>query len=274
MVGDSEGRDEFAGGAVSPRFRFQGMAAGLRAAEVSAQLVALPPEPPVTSPATDAISWTRWIPGVLLTAFVSGVGVWLMLLPSTDPGVAAAEPAVSVQVAASSAPSGTVPVAPPPVIASASVVPSANSPGPSAPSTPVASLGVTPEGSDHRPRRSTRPRTRVAPPPSPVKPIVSLLSASSTGSLNSVDIRVAIDPLRSGFRGCVAGELERGKDVRQTIVVKMAVRGPDVDPPVPQTTMKSPRLWGCIRNVLTSAKFRGHQGYAEVMLSLRLGPPL
>lgn len=270
---EMEGRDEFTE-AESMRFRFQGMAVGLRTADMSAQFVPLPSEPPIAAAASNAIPWTRWLPGALLTAFFSSLGGWLILRPESAPDVTLAEPVERVLVAASSPPSGggSVPSAQP--TAPASTDPQASSSDSPVPSSPVPPQAETPGSSPRGPRRPRRSRTRVTAPVLPgVKPVVSLINAKSTGNLNSVDIRVAIDPLRPHLRGCLAGELERGKNIRQTLVVRLAVRGPDVDPPIPLTTMLSPRLWSCIRTVLTAAKFRGHQDYSEVTLSLQLGPP-
>lgn len=265
MAGGSEGRGKPPEAAVL-RFQFQGAAAGLRGHEAAPEMVTLPAEPLVqdVAPVPDAISRARWISGALLTAFLTGIGVWLMLLPSStlshlelperEDGAPVGEPLQSANEGVSASP------------APAMLIEASTRPSPSAPEVPPSASPLEDASFGRRPERRPAPSTRPK-----VRPVISIESAASSGGLTPVDIRSVLDPLRADLRRCLASEIERGHDIRQTVVVKMAVRGSGVESVI--STMRSPRLWFCIRNLLASVKFHRHQGYTDVTLSLRLGSP-
>lgn len=116
------------------------------------------------------------------------------------------------------------------------------------------------------PRRTPRKNTRPL-------PAIDVERVTGTHGLGPIDIRVAVDPLRSQLRQCHASAIDHGLLATVRITAKLTVRGAAVESVVPVTSPRSSRLWHCVRGVLQRATFKTAPQYAEATVDLRLGPP-
>ncbi|MCY1014001.1 hypothetical protein OV079_52470 [Nannocystis pusilla] len=91
--------------------------------------------------------------------------------------------------------------------------------------------------------------------------------------MSSIDIRVAVDPLRPQLRQCHASAIDRGLLATVPITARLSVRGAAVESVAPVTSRSPSSLWRCVRDVLQRATFKTAPQYAEVTVELRLGPP-
>lgn len=249
---------------VSRRLWREGSVPGLAGPrEPGAAFVAIPP----TSVRTNSASGSKFRPGRLVgTLFMIGVfGATAYVAGAARPGLFATE-AESVQNHTSPldapSPAPSVELAPrPPVDPPQPQTPDVVSPAspPAATPSPPAALKKT---TRRLPRKNTRPL-----------PAIDVERVSGTHGLSSIDIRVAVDPLRPQLRQCHASAIDHGLLATIRITAKLTVRGAAVESVVPVTSPRSSRLWHCVRSVLQRATFRTAPQYAEATVDLRLGPP-
>lgn len=258
-------------GVAGLQFRHQGEAVGLREKLTSGLVlvplpqVAIPPRNELQqedAPSRSGRS-TRWIVA-LLTVAVLGGGVWWTaweFLPppfaATDVAAVAAAPAISVPASEQFIPAVGADSLPPPVVSAAAPV---------APST-AAELVV------QQPRRRDLRARPTAPVNIAKRPSVTLESVVATQGLPEVEVRAAIIPLQEQLRRCHSQAIERGQGADQRIVADITVRGSTVASIAPRSSIRSPRLWSCVRAALLSAKFGRAPAYAEASITLRLGSP-
>lgn len=259
MSPDLQGRDQ-ADGEADLQFRYHGMAAGLRSWDGPIERVdavpAASPRVPVSPPPGRA--WRVWSLGCVVGAAVAGGVLGLPRALSSPPEVPSGEP-----VTAPSSPSDAA--GPPlvaPIAAFGTELREIATPSPPAPVAPIAA----PRPSK---RRSTPPTSMSAPPPTSE---VSLTRISVEGSLASLDVRAAIEPLRDRLQACHASALQRGLDIKGTMAVAMSVRGARVES-IDLTAEFAPiSLRSCLRDALLTAVFDAAHTYSSVRFELFLLP--
>lgn len=235
--------------------------------EPAVAFVTIPPAPVRTNSA----SGSKFRPGRLVgTLFmIAVVGATAYVAGAARPGLFVAE-AVAVQNHTSppdtSSPAPPVEVAPrllvdPPQPRTGDVVIPAPLPQPTA-------TTATPSP----PAALKQPTRRTAPKKSRPLPAIAVERVSGTHGLGTIDIRVAVDPLRPQLRRCHASAIDRGLLGTLRITAKMTVRGAAVESVEPVASIPSPQLWHCIRGVLRTAVFKTMSSYAEATVEIRLGP--
>lgn len=257
-------------GVAGLRFRHHGEAVGLRE-KLTSGLV-LVPLPQVAVPPRNELQQedapprsgrsTRWIVALLTVAVLGGGAwwtAWKFLPPpfAADVAAVAAAPAISVPTSEQFIPAAGADSLLPPVVSAAAAV---------APPTDT-ELVV----------QQARRRYRRARPTPPVnfarRPSVTLESVVATQGLPEIEIRAAIIPLQEQLRRCHSQAIERGQGADQRIVAAITIRGSTVASIAPRSSIRSPRLWSCVRAALLSARFGRAPAYAEASITLRLGSP-
>ncbi|MCY0989312.1 hypothetical protein OV203_19390 [Nannocystis sp. ILAH1] len=229
------------------------------------------PIPPV-SVRTNSASGSKFRPGRLVgTLFMIGVfGATAYVAGAARPGLFVTE-VVTVQNHTSlpdpPSPAPPVEVAPrppidPPQPRTGDVVIPAPLPQPAAPTATPSPPAALKKSTRRTPRKKSRPL-----------PAIDVERVSGTHGLGTIDIRVAVDPLRPQLRQCHASALDHGLLATVQVTAKLTVRGAAVESVAPVTSPPSSNLWRCIRGVLQQATFKTAPQYAEVTIELRLGPP-
>ena len=257
------------GGVAGLRFQHQGVAVELR--EEPGPGVVVVPLPQIAFPPRNELQEDvpsrsggsmRWIAALLTVAALGGGAWWTAwkFFPApdaaTDVAAVAAAPAISVPASGPFAPAVAADSLPPPVVSAA----------------PATSPSTASELVVQQPRRRDR-RARPVPPVNMAEPSVTVESVVATQGLPEVEVRAAIIPLQEQLRRCHSQAIERGPGADQRIVADITVRGSTVASIAPRSSIRSPRLWSCVRSALLSARFGRAPAYAEASITLRLGSP-
>lgn len=254
--------DAFAAGV---RFVHEGVAVGLRndvgepVVLVAIPALNIPPsQAAIESITTQSGRSGRWIFGVLAAAGLMGGLAW-----AYEQSRPAATPDDDALLLASVEPTPSAPAppsAPPPLTGHP-------------PAAPAAALWSDAEADVRQARQHPRRPRPARSARSASDSAVTVEHAGGAAGLPDVEVRAAMVPLHERLRRCHAEVFGRGPVTDRRIVAHLTIRGATVASIAPRSSIRSPRLWSCLRGVLMTARFGRAPSYAEATVTLHFGPP-